>query len=120
EGHAVAMCAGMAKGGSVPVFAVYSSFLQRGFDQLIHDVALQGLHVVLGVDRAGLVGRDGETHNGLFDVSYLSTVPGMTVLCPASSGEVRDMLAQAVAMGGPVALRYPRGKERAWQGNTAG
>ncbi len=120
EGHAVAMCAGMAKGGSVPVFAVYSSFLQRGFDQLIHDVALQGLHVVLGVDRAGLVGRDGETHNGLFDVSYLSTVPGMTVLCPASYGEVRDMLAQAVAMGGPVALRYPRGKERAWQGNTAG
>ena len=84
EGHATAMAAGMAKQGAVPVFAVYSSFLQRGYDMLIHDVALQKLHVVFAVDRAGLVGSDGETHHGVFDVNYLCSVPGMTVLCPAS------------------------------------
>ena len=116
EGHAAAMCAGMARSGSVPVFAVYSCFLQRSFDQLIHDVALQGLHVVLGVDRAGLVGRDGETHNGLFDVSYLSTVPGMTVLCPSSFAELREMISYAVLeCSGPVAVRYPRGGEGAYR-----
>lgn len=82
EGHGVAMCAGMAQQGMVPVFAVYSSFLQRGYDMLLHDVALNHLHVVLGVDRAGLVGADGETHHGCFDPMYLSQVPGMTVLCP--------------------------------------
>lgn len=120
EGHAVAMCAGMAKQGGVPVFAVYSSFLQRSFDQLIHDVALQNLHVVLGVDRSGLVGRDGETHNGVFDVGYLGLVPGMCLFAPASYVELRDMLAQALTQAGPVALRYPRGCERAWTGNTAG
>ncbi len=112
EGHAVAMAAGMAKQGSVPVFAVYSSFLQRGFDMLIHDVALSGVHVVFGVDRAGLVGADGETHHGCFDPAYLAQVPGMTVLCPSSFAELRAMLRQAVEeLDGPVAIRYPRGGE---------
>ncbi|HPE16003.1 MAG TPA: 1-deoxy-D-xylulose-5-phosphate synthase [Oscillospiraceae bacterium] len=112
EGHAVTMSAGMAKQGLLPVFAVYSSFLQRGYDMLIHDVAIQNLHVVFGVDRAGLVGEDGETHHGMFDVPFLSTVPNMTVLCPASFAELRSMLARAVTKyGGPVAVRYPRGGE---------
>ena len=112
EGHAVAMAAGMAKQGMVPVFAVYSSFLQRGYDQLLHDVALQGLHVVFAVDRAGLVGADGETHHGCFDPLFLSQVPGMTVLCPASFAELRTMLHQAIYdFTGPVAIRYPRGGE---------
>jgi len=116
EGHAVAMAAGMAKQGLVPVFAVYSSFLQRGYDQLIHDVSLQNLHVVLGVDRAGLVGADGQTHHGCFDVQYLSTVPGMTVLCPADFAELRSMLRRAVReIDGPVAVRYPRGGEEAYR-----
>ena len=110
EGHGVAMCAGMAQQGMVPVFAVYSSFLQRGYDMLLHDVALNHLHVVLGVDRAGLVGADGETHHGCFDPMYLSQVPGMTVLCPASFAELRRMLHRAVEeIDGPVAVRYPRG-----------
>ena len=110
EGHAVATAAGMAKQGLVPVLAVYSSFLQRGYDMLLHDVALSGLHVVLGVDRAGLVGADGETHHGCFDPMYLSQVPGMTVLCPASFAELRRMLHRAVEeIDGPVAVRYPRG-----------
>ena len=112
EEHAVAMAAGMAKQGAVPVVAVYSSFLQRAYDMLIHDVALQNLHVVFCVDRAGLVGRDGETHHGLFDVDYLCSVPGMTVLCPASFAELREMLTLAVnELSGPVAIRYPRGGE---------
>ena len=112
EGHATAMAAGMAKQGAVPVFAVYSSFLQRGYDMLIHDVALQKLHVVFAVDRAGLVGSDGETHHGVFDVNYLCSVPGMTVLCPASFSELHDMLRYAIdEIDGPVALRYPRGGE---------
>ena len=116
EGHAVAMCAGMAKGGMRPVFCVYSSFLQRGYDMLLHDVALQGLHVVFGVDRAGLVGADGETHQGCFDVGYLAQVPHMTVLCPASFAELRTMLRQAIyELDGPVALRYPRGGEGAYR-----
>ena len=115
EGHAVAMAAGMAKEGLKPVFAVYSSFLQRGYDMLLHDVALQNLHVVLGVDRAGLVGADGETHHGCFDPLYLSQVPGMTVLCPASFAELRSMLRRAVLeCTGPVAVRYPRGGEGAY------
>ena len=117
EGHAVAMAAGMAKQGSVPVFAVYSSFLQRGFDMLLHDVALSGLHVVLAVDRAGLVGADGETHHGCFDPNYLSQIPGMTVLCPASFAELRQMLRKAVfEIEGPVAIRYPRGGEEEYRG----
>ena len=112
EGHAVSMAAGLAKQGMIPVFAVYSSFLQRGYDQLIHDIALQGLHVVLGVDRAGLVGADGETHHGCFDALFLSEIPGFTVLCPASFAELRRMLRRALfGLSGPVAVRYPRGGE---------
>lgn len=125
EGHAVAMAAGMAKQGMIPVFAVYSSFLQRSFDMLIHDVALQRLHVVLGVDRAGLVGADGATHHGTQDVGYLTQIPGMTVLCPASFEQLRSMLRAAIHINtdGPVAIRYPRGKEgrphSAWDGSPA-
>ena len=116
EGHAAAMAAGMAKQGMTPVFAVYSTFLQRSYDMLLHDVALQGFHVVLAVDRAGLVGEDGETHHGLFDPAFLDTIPGMTVLCPASFAELRDMLEYAVyEVKGPVAIRYPRGGEGAYQ-----
>lgn len=112
EGHAAAMVAGMAMQGLIPVFAVYSSFLQRAYDMLIHDVSLQKLHVVFGVDRAGLVGSDGETHHGIYDVNFLRSVPGMTVLCPASFGELRAMLEEAVTrIEGPVAIRYPRGGE---------
>ena len=112
EGHAVSMTAGMAKQGLIPVFAVYSSFLQRGFDMLIHDVSLQGLHVVFCVDRAGIVGSDGETHHGIFDVSYLRTVPGMKIYCPASFAELKAMMYTAVSDAeGPVAIRYPRGGE---------
>ena len=119
EGHATAMAAGMAKQGAVPVFAVYSSFLQRGYDMLIHDVALQKLHVVFAVDRAGLVGSDGETHHGVFDVNYLCSVPGMTILCPASFTELRDMLRYAVdEINGPVAVRYPRGGEGEYRSSS--
>lgn len=118
EGHAVAMCGGMAKQGLLPVFAVYSTFLQRSYDMLIHDVALDSLSVVLGVDRAGLVGADGETHQGVFDLAFLSTVPGMTVLAPASFAELADMLAWVTQnCHGPLALRYPRGGE---EGYSAG
>jgi len=110
EGHAVCMAAGMAKQGMIPVFAVYSTFLQRSYDMLIHDVSLLQLHVVLAVDRAGLVGEDGETHHGIFDVGYLRQIPGMQVLCPANTAELREMLRRAVLeMDGPVAVRYPRG-----------
>lgn len=117
EAHGVTMSAGMAKQGLKPVFCVYSSFLQRGYDMLIHDVALGGAHVVLGVDRAGLVGADGETHHGVFDVGYLSTVPGMKVLCPADFAELREMLRMALyELDGPVAVRYPRGGEGAYRG----
>ena len=112
EEHAVAMAAGMAKQGLKPVVAIYSSFLQRAYDQLLHDVSLTGAHVVFGVDRAGLVGADGETHHGIFDVQYLSTVPGMTVLCPTSFAELREMLRYAIYdCSAPVAIRYPRGGE---------
>ena len=116
EGHGVSMAAGLAAQGMLPVFAVYSTFLQRGYDQLIHDVALEQLHVVLAVDRAGLVGADGETHHGCFDALYLSGIPGFTVLCPASFAELRSMLRQALfSLEGPVAIRYPRGGEGAYQ-----
>ena len=112
EEHAAAMAAGMAKQRALPVFAVYSSFLQRSYDMLIHDVAIQNLHVVFGVDRAGLVGEDGETHHGVFDVAFLSTVPGMQILCPASYAELKEMLRYALLqLSGPVAVRYPRGGE---------
>lgn len=116
EAHGVTMAAGMAKQGLKPVFCVYSSFLQRGFDMLIHDVALEGAHVVLAVDRAGLVGADGETHHGVFDVNYLCAVPGMAVLCPANFAELETMLTRAVRdMDGPVAVRYPRGEQGAYR-----
>lgn len=112
EGHSVAMAAGLAKQGAIPVFAVYSSFLQRGYDMLVHDISLQNLHAVFCVDRAGIVGSDGETHHGVFDVNYLCSVPGMTVYCPASFSELRDMLGEALfKCNGPVAVRYPRGGE---------
>ena len=120
EGHTVAMAAGMAKQGAKPVAAIYSSFLQRAYDQLIHDVSLLNLHVVFGVDRAGLVGEDGETHHGVFDVAYLSSVPGMTLWCPASFAETREMLRAALYdCKGPVALRYPRGGEGEYRGSGA-
>ena len=119
EGHAVSMAAGMAKQGMIPVFAVYSTFLQRSYDMLLHDAAILGLHVVLAVDRAGLVGADGETHQGVFDVSFLRQVPGLTLWAPASYDELRAMLRAAVAAEGPVALRYPRGGEGAYTGGGA-
>jgi len=120
EGHGVSMAAGLASQGMTPVFAVYSTFLQRGYDMLIHDVALERLHVVLGVDRAGLVGADGETHHGTFDVPFLTGIPGFTVLCPANFAELRQMVRQAVfEIDGPVAVRYPRGGEGAFRDNTA-
>lgn len=119
EGHAVSMAAGMAARGLRPVFAVYSSFLQRSYDMLIHDVALSDLHVILAVDRAGIVGRDGETHQGLFDVSYLCSVPNMAVLCPSSYQELREMLELALyRIKGPAALRFPRGGEGAFTGSA--
>ena len=119
EGCAVSMAAGMAKQGAIPVFAVYSTFLQRAYDMLIHDVAIDKLHVVLGVDRAGLVGEDGETHQGVFDVAFLDSVPGMRVLAPASYAELESMLERAVLrMDGPVAVRYPRGGEGAYQADS--
>lgn len=111
EGHAAAMAAGMAKQGLKPVFAVYSTFLQRSYDMLQHDVALLRLPVLFAVDRCGLVGADGETHNGVFDVGFLRQVPGMQIWCPASYQELRDMLAEALKYEGPSAVRYPRGQE---------
>ena len=112
EGHAVAMAAGMAKQGLVPVFAVYSSFMQRGYDMLIHDVGLQKLHAVFALDRSGLVGNDGETHHGVFDLAFLSTVPGMQIWCPSSFEEMRVMLRHVTEEEtGPCAIRYPRGGE---------
>lgn len=113
EEHAVSMAGGLAKQGMVPVVALYSTFLQRSFDMLMQDIALLQLHVVLAVDRAGLVGEDGETHHGVFDVGFLRQVPGMQILCPASTAEQKDMLTWAVKdHNGPVAVRYPRGGNR--------
>ncbi len=121
EEHACAMAAGMAAQGLKPVFAVYSTFLQRCYDMLIHDVSLMGLHVVLAVDRAGIVGKDGQTHQGAYDVAYLSSVPGMRIYAPASFAEMRSMLRRAVLEDtGPVAVRYPRGGEGLWKADTAG
>lgn len=117
EGHAVSMAGGLAKGGMVPVVAIYSTFLQRAYDMIFQDVAILGLHVVFAVDRAGLVGEDGETHQGLYDVGYLSQVPGMTILCPSSQAELVEMLTWAVEKcAGPVAVRYPRGGDGAYTG----
>ena len=110
EEHAVSMACGLAKQGMTPVVAIYSTFLQRGYDQIMQDIAMLKLHVVLAVDRAGLVGEDGETHHGVYDVGFLRHAPGMTVLAPASCAELIEMLRWAVLeCGGPVAVRYPRG-----------
>ena len=119
EGCALSMASGMAKQGTIPVFAVYSTFLQRAYDMLLHDMAIEHLHVVLAVDRAGLVGEDGETHQGVFDVAFLDTVPGMTVLAPSSFTELEEMLEYAVLeMDGPVAVRIPRGGQGAYTKNS--
>ena len=109
EQHAVTFAAGMAAGGLKPYFCVYSSFLQRAYDQMIHDVCIQHLPVTFCLDRAGIVGSDGETHQGIFDLSYLSMIPGMTVMAPKSCYELADMLRFSVDFNGPLAIRYPRG-----------
>jgi len=109
EGHAVCMAAGMACEGMKPVVAIYSTFLQRAYDQIIHDVCLQQLPVIFALDRGGLVGEDGETHQGVYDLSYLRCIPNMVVMAPSNENEMRDMLYTAVQHNGPVALRYPRG-----------
>jgi 1-deoxy-D-xylulose-5-phosphate synthase len=108
EQHAVAMAAGMAKAGLRPVAAIYSTFLQRGYDQVFQEVALQNLPVVFCMDRAGLVGQDGPTHNGVFDIAYLRTLPNLVLAAPRDATDMERMLAMALAHGGPVALRYPR------------
>ena len=110
EQHGTTFAAGMAAGGAVPVFAVYSSFLQRAYDQIVHDVCMQNLHVVFAIDRAGIVGADGETHQGIFDLSFLSHIPNMTILSPKNDWELEEMLDFAVNhWDGPIAVRYPRG-----------
>ena len=109
EQHAVTFAAGLAAAGMKPVFAVYSSFLQRGYDQIVHDVCMQTLPVIFAIDRAGLVGNDGETHQGVYDIAYLNHIPNMTILAPKNRQEFADMMAFAVNHNGPVAIRYPRG-----------
>lgn len=110
EEHAVTFAAGLAAAGLKPVFAVYSSFLQRAYDQILHDVCIQDLPVVFAIDRAGLVGSDGETHQGIFDLSYLSSIPNMTILAPKNKWELSDMMKFAVDFSHPIAIRYPRGE----------
>ena len=109
EQHAVTFAGGLACDGMRPVVAIYSTFLQRAYDQLIHDVALQNLPVVFAIDRGGLVGADGATHNGAFDLSYLSCIPNMVVMTPSDENECRNMLTTALTLNGPSAVRYPRG-----------
>jgi 1-deoxy-D-xylulose-5-phosphate synthase len=109
EQHAVTFSAGLACEGLRPVLAIYSTFLQRGYDQLIHDVAIQNLPVVFALDRGGLVGGDGATHNGAFDFAYLRTVPNLTVMAPSDADECRQMLTTAMSLNSPSAVRYPRG-----------
>ena len=109
EAHAVTFAAGMAAGGMKPIVAVYSSFLQRAYDQILHDVCIQDLPVVFAIDRAGLVGSDGETHQGIFDLSYLSSIPNMHIMAPKNKWELSDMMKFAVNFGHPIAIRYPRG-----------
>lgn len=109
EEHAVTFAAGLAVGGLRPIVAIYSSFLQRAYDQIIHDVCMQNLPVVFAIDRAGLVGSDGETHQGIFDLSFLSSVPNMTIMAPKNKWELSDMIKYALELGTPVAVRYPRG-----------
>ena len=110
EEHAVTFAAGLAAAGLKPIFAVYSSFLQRAYDQILHDVCIQNLPVVFAIDRAGLVGSDGETHQGIFDLSYLSTIPNMTIMAPKNKWELSDMVKYAVDFPSPIAIRYPRGE----------
>lgn len=110
EEHAVTFAAGLAAGGLKPVVAVYSSFLQRAYDQILHDVCIQNLPVVFAIDRAGLVGSDGETHQGIFDLSYLSSIPNMHIMAPKNKWELSDMMKFAIAFNGPIAIRYPRGE----------
>lgn len=110
EQHAVTFAAGLACEGKRPVVAIYSTFLQRAFDQIIHDVCIQNLPVIFAIDRAGMVGNDGETHQGLFDVSFLRSLPNMTILSPKDEGEFQSMLASAITHQGPIAIRYPRGE----------
>ncbi len=113
EGHAVSMAGGLAKQGMIPVVAIYSTFLQRSYDMIMQDVALLGLHVVFAIDRAGLVGEDGETHHGVFDIGFMRQVPGMVILTPGSMAELKKMLYWATEeYDGPVAIRYPRGSDR--------
>ena len=109
EGHAVTFAAGLAAAGLKPVFAVYSAFLQRGYDQIVHDVCMQNLPVVFAIDRAGLVGSDGETHQGVYDIAFLNHIPNMTILAPKNKQELAEMIKFAVQHSGPVAIRYPRG-----------
>ena len=111
EAHAVTFAAGLSAGGLKPVFAVYSSFLQRAYDQILHDVCIQQLHVVFAIDRAGLVGSDGETHQGIFDISFLSSIPNMTIMAPKNDYELKSSLEFALEeFNGPIAIRYPRGE----------
>ncbi|MGN0352016.1 MAG: 1-deoxy-D-xylulose-5-phosphate synthase [Roseburia sp.] len=110
EEHAVTFAAGLAAAGLKPIFAVYSSFLQRAYDQILHDVCIQNLPVVFAIDRAGLVGSDGETHQGIFDISYLSSIPNMTIMAPKNKWELSDMLKYAIDFPSPIAIRYPRGE----------
>ena len=110
EQHAVTFAAGLAAGGMIPIVAIYSSFLQRAYDQILHDVCIQNLPVVFAIDRAGIVGSDGETHQGIFDLSYLSSIPNMQIMAPKNKWELSDMMKFAVKFGAPIAVRYPRGQ----------
>lgn len=110
EEHAVTFAAGLAAGGLTPVVAIYSSFLQRAYDQIVHDVCIQNLHVIFAIDRAGLVGSDGETHQGIFDLSFLATIPNMCIMAPKNKQELYSMLKFALKYDGPIAIRYPRGE----------
>ena len=108
EAFAVTFASGMASGGLKPIIAVYSTFLQRAYDQILHDVCLQNLPVIFCLDRAGLVGRDGKTHQGVFDLSYLTHIPNMTVIAPTTIGEMSEALDYAIKLNSPVAIRYPK------------
>ena len=114
EGHAVSFATGLALSGKIPVFAVYSSFLQRGFDEIAQDVCMQKAHVIFAIDRAGLVGNDGPTHHGVFDIAYMQGLPNMVLMAPKNGHELTEMMKFAVEYNGPIALRYPRGE--AYQG----
>ena len=111
EQHALCFAAGMAKEGFIPVVPIYSSFYQRGYDQVIHDICMQNLPVVMCVDRAGIVGNDGETHQGIFDLSFFNIVPNLTIMAPKDFKELEDMLEYAITLNSPVVIRYPRGAE---------